>query len=214
MEWICHITRTAKAMVVFCMVCFGVTCNNLESHAQQYHPIELELRNAIFDTLRYYTNFTVEQTGKNDHWAIYRFNKLQKGAKGRAWCSDFILYGYHKNGVYPPLVTGVAYSWKKKKTLVYWPAMGVDVRRIKQLVNMMDVVVFTWSHVEGYTDCNILGPITIGGNTKGYRPKEGAYYPIHRRWRDVRGIYNHVTPWLKAHERSSAIKMSFNFQTL
>ncbi len=188
------------------MVCLSLICNNLFAQPQG-HQLENNVREAIFDTLNYYTTFTREATGKNDHWAIYRFNTFQKGQKGRAWCSDFLLYGYQKNGVYPPLVTGVAYSWKKTNTLVYWPAMGVDLRRIRMSVRKMDVIVFNWSHVEGYVEPTLTGPKTIGGNTKAGRKLEGAYYPINRNWRDVRGIYNHITPWMLRKPRSTLSKI-------
>jgi len=188
------------------MVCFSFIGSNYESRGQ----VEAKVRQAIFDTLQKYANVTVER-GWNKHPNIYKFNRNIKLSIYQPYCSSFILYGYHKNGIFPPLVTGVAYSWKKKANLIFYPAMMNDPERVKRLLQQMDVVVFTWSHVEAYKDIDFRRNeiITIAGNTKGGRKVEGCYYPIPRNIRYVLGIYNHITPYVKLHEAELIQKYSF-----
>lgn len=181
------------------MVCLSIIGNYLFASAQVN---EVLVRRAVFDTLNYYAQLpTVERTGRNDHWAIHRFTKKQKGIAGRPWCSDFQLYGYHSNFLFIPGVNGTAYSWRKNKRLVFWPAMLKDMDRVKRSVRMMDMIVFSFSHVEGFIELDPrgLGVYSIGGNTKGGRNREGAYYPIFRRWSFIPSIYDHITPYVAAH---------------
>ncbi|MCU0336349.1 MAG: hypothetical protein MUF12_00670 [Sediminibacterium sp.] len=95
--------------------------------------------------------------------------------------------------------------------MVFYPAMGNDPERVKRLLQLMDIVVFTWSHVEGYEkiDFERKEIKTIAGNTRGGRKVEGCYYPVGRHLRYVLGIYNHITPYIKLHEAELIKQYSF-----
>lgn len=191
------------------MVCLSIIGYSYESSAQIN---EFDIRQNILDTLRYYTTVVVESPKQsNSHWAITRFNKNAKRTKHEPYCSSFLLYGYNKNNVFPPKVNAVAYSWRQGKRLIFYPAMLKDPERAKRALQLMDVVVMTWSHVEGFTDIDLKRReiTTIAGNTKGGRNVEGCYYPIRRNLRYVMGIYNHITPFVKAHEDELIQKITF-----
>jgi hypothetical protein len=188
------------------MVFFSAFVGSYESLGQ----IEPRIRKAIFDTLFVYANVTTEM-GWNKHPNISRFNRNLKLGLTQPYCSSYILYGYHQSGIYPPLVTAVAYSWRKKANLIFWPAMMNDKERVKRLLQQMDIVVFTWSHVEAYHDIDFARNeiITIAGNTRGGRKTEGVYFPVRRNIRYVLGIYNHITPYVKLHEEELKRRYSF-----
>jgi hypothetical protein len=177
---------------------------------QSFGQIEPRIRKAIFDTLFVYANVTTELSW-NKHPNISKFNRNLKLGLTQPYCSSYLLYGYHQCGIYPPLVTGVAYSWRKKANIVFWPAMIRDEERVKRVLQQMDVVVMTWSHVEGYHSIDFKrNEITnIAGNTRGGRKTEGVYFPVNRNIRYVLGIYNFITPYLKLHEEELKRRYSF-----
>ena len=122
-----------------------------------------------------------------------------------------MLYGFHANKLLLPGVDGRAYSWRQSKKLVFWPAMLKDMERVRRTVQLMDMVAFTFSHVEGFESFEPrgLGIYVIGGNTRGGRKREGAYYPIFRSWRMIPAIYNHIGPYVQAHQEELSKRMAF-----
>ena len=189
------------------MVCFSLVSSY---HVASAQIVESRVRKAIFDTLRTYANVTIE-IGWNRHPNIIRFNKAAKIGLTQPYCASYLLYGYHANMIFLPLVTPSAYSWKKRNRLVFYPAMLKDLEQAKQRLKLMDVVVMTWSHVEGYVDIDIKRReiITIAGNTRGGRRTEGCYYPIRRNLLYIHGIYNHISNYVQLHEAELNKQMSF-----
>ena len=173
---------------------------------------EYSYRRAWYDTLNFYTKFVRESGNmRNDHIYITRFNmyynrvypKLGKLEKTSSYCSTCGIYTAAKAAMTFPGVNALAYSWRQKKRLVFYPAMLKGNSRRKPDIKLMDAVILNFSHVE-YVGLDFTGKVyydekgiyTVACNTRGGKKRiEGCYASIFRPWSLVSGIYNHVGPW-------------------
>jgi hypothetical protein len=173
---------------------------------------EYSFRKAWHDSLNFYTKYVRETSNmKNDHPYITAFNmyynkhypKLGKLQKGSAYCSTSGIYTAAKAAMTFPGVNALAYSWRQKTKLVFYPAMLKGNSRRKPDIKLMDAVILNFSHVEfvgvdfqGSLNFDEKGIYTMACNTRGGKKRlEGCYASIFRPWSLVAGIYNHVGPW-------------------
>lgn len=149
-----------------------------------------------------------EKTNKNDHDSIYVFNKFARSGKFSPYCAAGLYYTAHRAGLdfdYIKFPAGVRY-WFDNPELVIWDRYrGARWRTPPKL---MDVVWIFGSHIEAIATWHLPRDIadddyilTIGFNTSGNTGKyHGVWYPIKRRWRHVKRVANHVSPYARDHE--------------
>jgi hypothetical protein len=212
MEALFRTIGKSKAMAILCLCCLNIIILGTQpSWGQVAKPkfkTEYEARKAVFDTAVYYSKIVREPSGKgmsNSHWAITKFNGTMKINPRSAYCSTFGIYCYQANGFKMPGINGMAYSWRKKETLVWHRGLLQIDRNLWPRIQLMDAVVCTWSHVEfvglrnnGFVGFETNGITTVAGNTKGGLNRgEGVYFPVYRPFTLISGIYNNFTPLYK-----------------
>lgn len=147
-------------------------------------------------------NWVREKTNHNDHPRIYLYNKVAGSPKNAPYCAAGLYFTATRAGLKLPITTPAAVrSWfADPKKIIYSKSQP---GRFIQMPKKMDVVWLYQSHIEGLAE-----PIrrdiddddyitTVAFNSQGNNPKQGVYFPMRRRWRDVRKVANHITPYLK-----------------
>ncbi|PQA59156.1 hypothetical protein C5O19_05735 [Siphonobacter curvatus] len=98
-------------------------------------------------------------------------------------------------------------SWFSDKSKVIYDHRQPG--RFQATPRRMDVVWLFQSHIEAIADQTIPRDIedddminTVAFNSRGNNVKEGVYHPMRRKWRDVKLVANHVTPFVKKKEKT------------
>ena len=148
-----------------------------------------------------------EKTNRNDHPRIRAYNRLAHAADRAPYCASGLYFTARSAGLdlpvkYPASVR----SWFADREKVIYDARQPG--RFQATPRRMDVIWLFRSHVEALADQSIPRDIddddvinTVAFNSRGNQVKEGVYHPMRRRWRDVRFVANHVTPWIKGQEK-------------
>lgn len=139
------------------------------------------------------------EKGSNKHDSIQKINKWVKSPAFAPYCAAGLAYTAHNVGINFPIVYPAAVrNWFTDKDKIIY----TQGREYRGNAMQMDVVWVFTSHLEGIAQTRIRRDIeqddkflTIGFNTSGNSKYEGVHYPISRRWRDVRKIANHITPY-------------------
>ncbi|MDR6195639.1 hypothetical protein [Siphonobacter sp. SORGH_AS_0500] len=182
---------------------FAQTLSNtkLKGSLETLEQKEDRLREAWLDSAKA-ENWVREKTNRNDHPRIYLYNKVAGSPKNAPYCAAGLYFTATRAGLKLPIQTPAAVrSWfADPKKVIY---SKTQPGRFLQMPKKMDVVWIFQSHIEGLAE-----PIrrdiedddyitTVAFNSQGNNPKQGVYFPMRRRWRDVRKVANHVTPYLK-----------------
>jgi hypothetical protein len=147
-----------------------------------------------------------EKTNRNDHPRIVVYNKAAGSFANGPYCAAGLYFTATRAGMTFPIrnPASVASWFSDSKKIIY------DRRqpgRFKSLPQTMDVVWLYRSHIEG-----LAQPVrrdvdeddyitTVAFNSQGNNPKQGVYFPMRRRWRDVRKVANYVTPYVRNLEK-------------
>ncbi|PMD97408.1 hypothetical protein BWI97_07195 [Siphonobacter sp. BAB-5405] len=150
-----------------------------------------------------------EKTNHNDHPRIYLYNKVAGSPKTAPYCAAGLYFTATRAGIMLPIKGPAAVkSWfVDAKKVIYTRTTGRFIKMPKK----MDVVWLYQSHIEGLAE-----PIrrdiedddyitTVAFNSQGNNPKQGVYFPMRRRWRDVRKVANHITPYVKSLEEPKSL---------
>lgn len=121
------------------------------------------------------------------------------------YCASGLYFTAYKAGLTLDIKGPAAVrSWFTKNRVIY------DHRqpgRFQATPRRMDVIWLFQSHIEAIADPSIPRDIddddvinTVAFNSRGSNVKEGVYHPMRRKWRDVKLVANHVTPFVKRKE--------------
>ena len=166
---------------------------------------EAELRAKWLNECIRYTN--IRERGMNKHDSIQKINKWVKSTAYAPYCGAGLAYTAHNIGINFPITYPAAVrNWFTDKSKIIYAVREHEYRGNAQ---SMDVVWLFQSHIEAIAQSKLrrdMEPddkfMTIGFNTSGSSTgQQGVYYPIWRRWRDVKKIANHVTPYYNSKKK-------------
>lgn len=167
--------------------------------------MEERWRQVWFDSAKAET-WVREKTNRNDHPRIKEYNRFAHVPLNSPYCASGLYFTARKAGLDFEIKSPAAVrSWFADKSKVIYDHRQPG--RFQATPRRMDVVWLYQSHIEAIADQSIPRDIedddiinTVAFNSRGTNVKEGVYHPMRRKWRDVKLVANHVTPWVKKKE--------------